>query len=421
MQKFSQYKRIVHVMGFAIAFIVILCVLDYITGKNVYNNRVWEKVQDPSTNIDILIMGNSHAYTSIDAKALSACLDKEIDVLGSGAQNMEEAVAALQIVIAYEKPQVIMLDAYAACVDSKGDLQSEKKGLLYNNLDGVNNYILKCRGVLETFKWNNFLDGTFQLFRPNYTWEFAASRERIDTHGYAGRNTYAMGSANISDYVQATRQIYDKDESGNLTEYNIEKLHRFLDITEENGISVILCSNPTCTPFISKDIKQAFSLASGYENVICMEDMGLQMEDIGLEINDFYDDGHLNRRGAVKNTEYISDLLAEACGLKKDWDKVFSYKSEKCDDLGNGTYAYTMENFSPDCLYQFRLFVDGEIIERQDYSRNNTFVTNSNIAECGNNVDLLCYMIPMSEAELGDASTSRIGIKFMKPNDCYIK
>ena len=421
MNNLQKYKRIFRIIGFTVIFLIILCVLDYSTGKNVYENLVWEKIEDPNVSVDILIMGNSHAYTSIDAQALSECLGKEIDILGSGSQNMEDTLAALKIVLAYEKPDIIILDVYAVCNDSKDELQNEKRGLLYNNLDGVNNYLLKVMGVSRTFKWNNVLDGTFQVFRPIYTWDrwsFQKS-ERTDTHGYTGRSSYAYGSGNIDDYVKEIKQIYTNNKMGSLTEYNLESFQRFLDITEKNEISVILCSSPTCEPSISERVNKVFELAEGYENIICMEDMGMHMANMKLTIEDFYDLSHLNRRGAAKNTEYISDLLAKTCNLEKDWSRVFAYKSEKCEELEDGRYAYTMVNYSSDCLYQFRAISDGEIIERQDYSQNNTFITGFDIAN--NNIEILCYMIPISEASLGDKSASRIGVKFLKPNECNIE
>ena len=414
-------KGILRSILFIFLLVFLVIILDFFTGKNVYDSSVWNKIQSKDTKINILIMGNSHAYTSIDAGVLSAASGKEIDILGSGSQEMVDTLEAFRILLKFQKPDFIILDVYSACLSNRAELQAEKRGILYNNLDGVNNYLYKLAGVLRTFRPQNILDGTFQLFRPTSMWARwnKSDSHLYDEYGFARRSSMVHGENIVKTCQINAANIYKSNEISKLADYNEKAFLEFLKLAQDNKIPVILISTPTLEPQISRKVNRIFQLSEPYECVIYRNDFEMDLDKMNILLEDFYDESHLNQRGAEKFTQFIgSEILENVCGLSLNFDSAFSYKTESVKRI-NECFIYCVENYSDNCLYQFRVLVNGEMVEKQDYSQSNCFITTYNIAD--ENTRIICYMIPAQDALQGDKSSSRIKTELMKTNDCYIK
>lgn len=143
------------------------------------------------------------------------------------------------------------------------------------------------------------------------------------------------------------------------------------------------------------------------------------MEQMGLALEDFYDDGHLNRRGAEKFTHYFAGEVSAILGIENNWSEYWGYKGETVEELGDGSFAYRMENYSDETLYRYELREEGKIIEVQEYSENNTFITDIDV-RITSSYTLYCSMIPAACVEEGDSCPERIRQSFMKQNSSFI-
>lgn len=63
-------------------------------------------------NVDVLVLGNSHAYTGINPKHLSAELGMTAMVLANNSMNWTDSYWTLQEALLYCTPQVIVIDTY---------------------------------------------------------------------------------------------------------------------------------------------------------------------------------------------------------------------------------------------------------------------------------------------------------------------
>lgn len=416
-------NKIIRVVGFLVLFCSIFMILE----KTFFNrnevNSVWGKLEN--TEIDILLMGNSHLYTSLDAKVLSDATGLEIDCLGSGSQYMEQTLENLKVVLKYQKPKFIILETNCFYGDSRDKMWGESFGLMLQNTDGVNNFWYKVQSVLKTYKMQDIGTALFQLVRPTETWsrfeDFSKRKEYIeDMNGYRGAKSKALVYQKMDEVQSEYLERYQRGEKLSLTDYNEQALREFLELTNKNDIEVWMYKGPTTRASYAKHALIAEDICREYDNVIYIDDMHAVLTEIGLDENDWYDSGHLNRAGGEKVTRFYGTLLAERLGVDLSWNDVFAYSGEAVTALGYGNYLYEMNNYSNNCLYQFKLYVDGELLDVQDYSKNNTYECEYD-AQSSDSVKVYCAMIPVEDAALRDKSVNRIYVSFMKQNDCIIE
>ena len=278
--------------------------------------------------------------------------------------------------------------------------------------------------MAKTYRWNSIPEGIFQLMRPTNTWtrwNFSYTKaDSDDTHGYNALETYSACEITIEEMENISRELYEEGKAKELVDYNKESLEKFLSLTKENGIDVWFFNAPTAVKATNSSMKIFEEICAQYDHVKYCDNMALEMIEMGLTEEDFYDEGHLNRRGAEKFTQYYSEILGERIwGITPEWDKAFGYKTESVTELENGQYCYEMINYSNDCLYMFELRKDGSLVDRQDYSEDNTYICSEDI-RFSEEYELYCAMIPASDKELENGSPSRIKIPFLKLNASVI-
>lgn len=410
-------RNIIRALSFVLVFVLGLCLLDKVFYSTKGVSDVWSVIQEGDEEIDILVMGNSRAYTAIDTVALSQAYGKNVYTLGSGAQFMEMTYENLKVVLKYKKPKYIILEAYSPITNNKADMQSFKIGNMMQNFDGIQNYLYKANAIRKTFKWNTLPEGMFQLFRPTETWtrwNIIENKEwSEDAHGYLERKKYQTSDVSIEELQKANQEAY-KYIRYDVPEWNKVALEKFLALAEKEGIEVFVYNAPTKLSDFSAYMKDIEQICEKYENVKSVEDMHFHMVEMGLEETDFYDGGHLNRRGAEKFTEYYGEQISKYVfggNITPNWDNVFGYKSESVTEQ-DGQFVYQMDNWSEDCLYQFALYQNGKRVDLQNYSENNTYISPIDV-RVTEGYKLYCRMIPKSDQELGAASENKINTIFM--------
>lgn len=342
---------------------------------------------------------------------------------------MELTLVHLKTALEYKKPKYILLEVFSPILDNKATLaEGGPKGNLLMDLDGIHNYADKFSALCTLVDWKSMPEGMFQLCRPAHRWDrWNIKRNRkikvSNTHGYEAASTaksFATGTKRVEDIESACRAAYSNHELEELADYNRDALVEFLDITKQNGINVVLYKAPTMRTDDFGRVNEVFAIAKDYDNVVLCQDTRCDMLEMGLELEDFYDDGHLNKRGGEKFTYYFGNLLSAELDLPIDWDRVYAYKGEKIECLADGQFMYSMENYCTDTLYQFELYKENTLVEKIDFSENNYYVCEIDISN-STEYKLICSMIPTECKEQKEACEDYIRVEFMKQNQCIIE
>ncbi len=418
-------ENVIRITLFAICFSVLFFMLENTLMDKSDVEYSWYRVQEDETPIDILILGNSNAYTSTNAEVLSDVWGKEVEIFSSARQNMEVSLVFFEEAIKYKTPEYVFLEINSACMDSKNILKNDSKGYLIGAYDGINSYASKFLAAVKTLHWQDVPESMFQLLRPTLRWSrwnMEHNKEIVEstTHGYRINSTgqsYATGTLTVE---KLQKMALCDNTIEELTDYNKKALIKFLNLAKEKEIKVVLYKAPILYSNSVGKINEVIRIASEYENVVYAHNYILDMTEIGLETEDFYDYGHLNKRGAEEFTYYFGNDIAEQLGFRCDWDNAWGYKTEYVSQQEDGMFVYKVECYEENTLYKFRLYKGDEgVIYTQDWSVNNTFVCPLDF-RVEEGYLLQFQMIPLECMEEGDACADRKVYVFMKRNACEI-
>ena len=340
---------------FILCFAVIFQFFDRLTFDPAGTSQVWKYIQseDPEP-IDILFMGNSHAYCGINPFIINQAMDLNTMILATGYQPMDQTYENLKILLHYVHPKVIVLESNVLVLTTDKAYEANREGVLYNNFDSIENPIYRAAAIINTINQHNRWPEAFsQLLRPTNTWT------RFGNHAPGTSDNGSDYNATLGFYPQ--NQIYKEtnaepaeierlliegsDESIPLKYPGaMDALKKFLALASKEGIPVYIIKTPTMNLNLEltkvADLLQVMEVTepalTGYRN------FSEQMTKIGIESDDFSDEGHLNREGANKFTICIMEWLSGELGIPFDLSKATGVREESFEKLPKGKYRYTV-------------------------------------------------------------------------------
>lgn len=422
---------------FCILFFSVLLVLDH----TFYNTKVvcstWDRIQD-GNGPQILILGNSHAFTAFVPDIIEGATGATCGVLGSAAESIMLTAENLRVTLRYYTPDSIILES--SCISNKVNTKTDKAYILHD-IDGMRTPADKVSAALSVLDFEDIPLALSQLFRSTDTWSrwaFLLSPQikskghtmnlnsGFDIKGFRSQNSYAKGISSL-DTVDAsyTAEAHALDSNPLLITENEQALLTFLNMAQEKSIPVFIIRSPIAF-YDAREVqaqKQIEKIAESYDCVRLVRDLNQEQTEIGLMPEDFYDKTHLNRRGAVKLTEYyINQYLSPALNVTPNYKNVFFYRTESIEELGGDTYRYTVEAFGEGVQYRFlKDLSTGSLLEKldnekyellQDWSTVN-YVDSSITA--ANASKIRAIMLPAG-ISTDEAATYGLTLNFMPPN-----
>ena len=358
---------------FSLIFLGLFLALDQIFYDKSNTSQVWEMIQDPkSKDIDILFMGNSHAFTAINPVIINESLNINSTMLGSPSQPMELTYSNLKVLLRYKKPKAIVLEANVLNGDVDTICKQGKEGFLYNNIDAVRNPVYRAKMVIEILDSSRWLEGFSQLFRPMLVWKRLDNlinpiesynnksfgnvlgffpKDHVFSHDKLQEEIVELERKNIADAEKVTdnRFIAEKYKE------HLTYLHKFLDLTDRENIPVYIIKNPAIFGSFVGLMKEVEKVSRQHKSVKGVYNYNMKMTQMGLLLEDFYDRGHLNRIGAVKLTTYLTDRIGSKLHKHPDYSKVSYYKNESMEKQEGNLFRYKIETF-PNSLVKFIVY-----------------------------------------------------------------
>ena len=341
---------------FVLAFVILFHLLELVTFDPASTSSTWKYIQgkDPEP-VDILFMGNSHAFCNIDPAIINQSMDLNTMILASNSQPMDQTYENLKILLRYIRPKVIVLESNALVVTT-GDLYSEgKEGRLFSNFDSIKNPLFRAGDVLQTvrdyWKWP---EACYQLMRPTNTWTRFLDHT-VDPDDTESSINYPLGHhprnniiRNYNEDPATVEQVLRerKADCGTLPPSSSTKaMHRFLDLSEKEGIPVYIIKTPVLS--FENDLPQVANfmeeLAGSHPAVKGYRNFSEEMTQIGMKHDDFSDAGHLNQIGACRFTIALADWLGRELEIPCDIRKATGVLGESFEELQDGNFRYTVD------------------------------------------------------------------------------
>lgn len=415
-------------------FCLILCVTLMGLNSLCYDDETvcttWDRIAK-GDGPDLLIMGNSHAFTSLIPDIISQSTGISCGTLGSSSEIMPLTLENLRTVLSVYTPRMILLEAHPMMNNTDAYLNA--KSAILGDIDGMPALWNRLRSTQNMLGLDDLPLGISQLFQPAYTWtrwNRAAERvaswgkeetsppfDQYDVRGFRFRNNYTGGTVSPDKIAQYFIEAYENaapPPASALEPWSEKSFVQFLKLAQQHDIPVMIYKSPILSESRAtvNAMRRIRAIAEDYPCCVFVEDTNASMNRMDLALSDFYDNSHLNRRGAVKFTTWFLNEKLIPNQPEPDYSQVFFYQSESVEPLGDDVYRYRMTAFGEDVLYRFRL--DNKII--QDWSN----VNHIDVAlDPEGNGTLRCEMV-RGDVPPKERSKNLLNLRFMKQNASFV-
>ena len=279
----------------------------------------WRYIYDDKYHIDILYMGSSLTFTSLNPEIIDPIINCDSFNLGSSAQNIIQSYYNLVEVLKYKKIKVIVLDVNTIITENN------RVGFIYNNLSGMKFSENKINSFLNSIDknssmqiidiskddskadWGNIVG---LLIKEKFNWKndfksfdeiFGEKKETENYRGFYSRNK----NISLENYNSF------KDQNLNYKSISVKNqkyFNDFIDLCISNKINLILLQ----TPILEKRKIEGLDLFVKKYNIPYFN-----FSFKNHEINDLYthkdfsDKLHFSSSGAQKFSSIFADSLSK--------------------------------------------------------------------------------------------------------------
>lgn len=284
----TNVKRIAQVLAFFLGLIIILWALSIVFfPKNNMENFGMEEVKangilgEKENTIDIVVIGDSEAYSSISSMELWRTTGYTSYVCGSSAQPLNYSFKMLQRAFSKQSPKIVILET----------------NTIFRNVNIKNTVLTKLGDHFAIFDYNDrWKKMKFQdIFKSSdYTWT-------DDTKGY--RFSTVVSPSQKSDHMAET------DAYAKIAKTNLYLIEQIKDYCDEHQAELLFLSTPSTLNWNYARHNSVQKLADDLDCTYI--DLNLLNDVVRIDWSkDTRDKGdHLNHSGAVKVTQYLSAYL----------------------------------------------------------------------------------------------------------------
>lgn len=338
-----------------------------------YTRLAFHEMRTQEENIDVLFLGSSHCFRSVDVGITDEMFDANTFNSGSALQSWDGSYAILKEAARKNDLQRVYVEMY---YDIAGEVYWEREGLtsVYIISDYLSPSFNKARYLMEGSAPDYWIDGFFPARRY---WQKLFSKGHIAgtiaakrTEGYKNYEYWGDPETDQQYYTRKgyianreTIENYDFSAEGDweaipeviFSEDDKRSLQRIIDYCEKNNIELAFFSVPmpyynmVATGNYGSYIEQVNDLLEGsgvpyYDFNLCREDY------FSYDCALFMDEDHLNSAGAECFSRLFAGLML---GQIEEKDLFYDSYEEKMQSISDRIYGITyrvMETEAQKCF-----------------------------------------------------------------------
>ncbi|GGH37832.1 hypothetical protein IA57_05280 [Mangrovimonas yunxiaonensis] len=322
--------------------------------------------------IDVAIFGTSHAYATYDPRVLEAETGLKTFNFGSPLQNISTSEFLMRKVIESNDLKLIIIDVFSESIKEITPNNEFKKRFQYKVLDNFGFSKEKLMTIRKIGEMNPL--NSIPLYKNHSNWEriFESKEYKInqDIDYYSGFHTaFVLDKKTWDKHENNLKKVkFRNNTKEQLTLGEKKSISRILNFSQESNIPVLF----VCAPFF-KEIrgKQSISYQENIKNYL--DSIGADYVDfnplwkkIKLNKYDFVDPDHLNSRGALKVSLYLSDYILKRYNtfnkreLPSKNNRYLIAKNNSKEIIWNSEIkdSYVNDSLHVNKVYLFKVFDD---------------------------------------------------------------
>lgn len=280
---------------FIISFVVLI-LLQFIAFKLIVNYNTDYKLENDTT---ILILGDSH----IEAALNDSIIDNSVNFSSGGSPVFFNYVKLKKIVESNEQISTIILGYSPINLTGKGFYEVPKmKSMLINYY-----YLIDYSDYLDIAKYNfkGLVSGITGVFRSVGDINF---RTKINVKN-VGIGGFRKLPTNTTELLE--KDIKDKKlRTGKSDFVSTKYFFKIIEFCQANGIRLVILNTPIHESLIRKSTQRRMEYNS-FMNNLNADFTFWDYEDLHFEDTYFFDENHLNYKGAEIFSKIINDRLSE--------------------------------------------------------------------------------------------------------------
>ncbi len=323
MKKHSLYIssfRILSVGGFILLFLICLNGLQTLLGKYDFIQKRWEYYYElPPNSLDILILGNSHAYSTYSPDIIDAICGTNSFVIASNSQMIEQTYFNLVEALKSQNPKIVIIQLSILGGSSWKNHEGDYR--VYSNLDGMKYSFNKIKAILKQRPRKDYVNSMFSIFRTHDNWKdskLMASNlvrsEEVEKEDYRGF------SVRKSEMGQKVAEQYELEDKKDLSNFKISKtdenyLKKIHAMAERKNVKILYVMSSKYSDLLNITYKSKYEtikkVASKYGEAYL--DFNMLSKEIGLTKRSF-ESGftgyqHTSYYGAIQISTFLANHL----------------------------------------------------------------------------------------------------------------
>lgn len=263
----------------------------------------------PDHSIELLVLGSSHAYCSLDPRIIKNKYDINAFNLGTGKQGMLSSFYMLKEVLKTQKPRYVVMEIYYPT----SQLEFEE---IQNSLGRMKNIKLDTFDFYKNFTFQEKIQNQMPYLNLDKTLnailiQFTGVTRNPIYWGYEF-SADTLSHQSVSQFIQVKEAPVALDSA---FKKNTDVLLKIADLCHEAGIQLVMYTAPMLTYPSNYEQVQSFLRAKLGAYGVRYLDWSVGTSRLLFDNRDFRDATHLNHFGAQKMTELIMGSLTERGGF----------------------------------------------------------------------------------------------------------
>ncbi|MBR6514973.1 MAG: hypothetical protein IKT46_09100 [Clostridia bacterium] len=300
-------RIIAEIIAFILALTTVLGVTSYLGYRYMPDRRdygaTWNMyLKEQEDSIDLMFVGSSMAYCDIIPARIYQNTGHTTYVVSAPYMMPDTAYYYLKEALKTQSPEVVMVEATSFFFSiNEADYYKVNIGYMPYSLN-------RLEATLFAAPNKEKLGLLFPLFNYHERWEQYSLREHISPRPDAVSDIMAgytyLGTAQPQNKRYHRSFLYTEEEY----ERGIKYMNKIIDLCKDNDIELEFFIVPACE-YVSPELTDKLREEAGEIKVTNFND---SFGELGLDFKtDFYDKRHVNFKGAVKFTDYLSEYITK--------------------------------------------------------------------------------------------------------------